>query len=464
MRAFGTTLLLVAVLTTNADAQTWSGRLLIDRDFREYEVTLSGGSATLIVTAEQDADLLIRVNGIRENADLIQIEPAEVAGGETTFALRAEASPQLFLVEIRSLSKTGGSYRMFLDSASDVWVRDLGQRGISSGPGVETPTDGYAAVEVFYATDREPIPSVYPNYGADRSGDKRLRRGRLSVNVPRYKSMSLIERTVAKFLGTGSPQATVTGGTELSEEGFRIEMEALRNADKGDALVFIHGFRVTFRDAIYRTAQLTYDLGFTGKPIAFSWPSEGRLDRYGVDETNCDVSIHQLEAFLEELTKLRGLKRIHLVAHSMGNMALLGALDRLYIREPKARQRFTHVVLTAPDVDVDKFLLMEKSLRALAQTVTLYVSSNDLALNFSRSNFHKYRRLGDAKPAPVITNGVDTIDVSMVKTDFIGHSYYQGEGSVVADIYYLINKDLKALDRRLGRVGEPPQRYFVFPR
>ena len=33
------------------------------------------------------------------------------------------------------------------------------------------------------------------------------------------------------------------------------------------AFVFVHGYNVLFEDAVYRTAQLAYDLGFEGAPI-----------------------------------------------------------------------------------------------------------------------------------------------------------------------------------------------------
>ena len=36
-----------------------------------------------------------------------------------------------------------------------------------------------------------------------------------------------------------------------------------------DAFVFIHGFNVAFEDAVMRTAQIAYDLGFDGAPILY---------------------------------------------------------------------------------------------------------------------------------------------------------------------------------------------------
>ena len=232
----------------------------------------------------------------------------------------------------------------------------------------------------------------------------------------------------------------------------------------GDLLVFIHGFNVSFRDSLIRTAQLAYDLGFQGKPIAYSWPSQNQLDLYSVDETNSAVTVDHLVGFLEDLLRVQGVKRIHLVAHSMGAAALLEALARIDAKNPTATSRFSHVVLAAPDVDVDRFKQIQRAARARGTSVTLYVSSQDWALYISRRHYHRYQRLGDARPSPIVVAGVDTIDASRVETDFVGHSYYTGDTSIVGDLFYLINQDLRAPRRNLGTAGKPPASYFVFPK
>jgi esterase/lipase superfamily enzyme len=47
-----------------------------------------------------------------------------------------------------------------------------------------------------------------------------------------------------------------------------------------EALVFVHGYNVTFETAARRTAQLAYDLNFRGVPLMYSWPSKGILAGY----------------------------------------------------------------------------------------------------------------------------------------------------------------------------------------
>jgi len=96
-----------------------------------------------------------------------------------------------------------------------------------------------------------------------------------------------------------------------------------------DLFVFVHGFNVTFDDAAYRTAQIAYDLGFKGVPVFFSWPSQGSVHEYTYDEANVEWSSRHLRDFLRQLADKSGAKRIHLVAHSMGNRALTLAMEGL---------------------------------------------------------------------------------------------------------------------------------------
>ena len=58
----------------------------------------------------------------------------------------------------------------------------------------------------------------------------------------------------------------------------------VERSDEKDAFVFIHGYNVTFANAIMRTAQIAHDVGFKGAPILYSWPSAGRTDDYLRDE------------------------------------------------------------------------------------------------------------------------------------------------------------------------------------
>jgi esterase/lipase superfamily enzyme len=42
-----------------------------------------------------------------------------------------------------------------------------------------------------------------------------------------------------------------------------------------DTLVFVHGFANSFEDAVFRNAQIVYDLDYQGLSVLYSWSSRG---------------------------------------------------------------------------------------------------------------------------------------------------------------------------------------------
>ena len=63
----------------------------------------------------------------------------------------------------------------------------------------------------------------------------------------------------------------------------------------------------------------------------------------------------------------------------------------------------------------------------------------------------------------MIVPGIDTIDVSSLDTDFLGHSYYGDNRSVLTDIFNLLAKG-DPPDKRFGlrQAGVAPKLYWRF--
>ena len=201
----------------------------------------------------------------------------------------------------------------------------------------------------------------------------------------------------------------------------------------------MHGYNVTFEDAARCTAQIAYDLKFDGAPIFFSWPSQGEILQYAVDETNVTWTAPHLMQFLTDVAEQSGAEQIHLIAHSMGNRALTSVLRDLSLTHKSSKPMFDEVVLTAPDIDAEVFINdIAPAVVKTAQRVTLYASSNDEALIMSKK-VHGYARAGDSGSQLVVVPGVDTVDVSAVDTSLLGHNYYGDNSSVLADIFELLH-------------------------
>src|SRR6185436_254464 len=86
--------------------------------------------------------------------------------------------------------------------------------------------------------------------------------------------------------------------TKLLSQGHFFTQVA--DAARSNAFIFVHGYNVSFEDAARRTAQMSYDLGFDGAPVFYSWPSQARYASYTVDETNAEWSQVDFKNFLKD--------------------------------------------------------------------------------------------------------------------------------------------------------------------
>jgi len=327
------------------------------------------------------------------------------------------------------------------------------------------PSPGLAIVPVFFATDRaRATPSDVLNYGTGRNASSSLHLGRFDVSIPRDHKMGKVERPNVWTFWKEDPKShlVITSRKQQSYEEFYQDIRSLvGKSTLKEAFVFIHGFNVEFESAIFRTAQISYDLGFDGAPILYSWPSMASLSPvgYSTDAGNADWTAPHLRWFLEDVAAKSGAQKIHLIAHSMGNKALVNALDRM----PASNTRkFSQIVLTAPDIDAGTFVQLADAVKRNGQMATLYASANDVALVASKK-LQTYRRAGDISEGVTIVPGIDTIDVSAIDTNLIGHFYYGDNTSVVSDIFLLLSGGLPPAKRpRLRSEGTPPNRYWRF--
>jgi esterase/lipase superfamily enzyme len=235
---------------------------------------------------------------------------------------------------------------------------------------------------------------------------------------------------------------------------------------KDHALVFVHGYNTSFDHAIYRTAQIAYDLKFDGATFLYSWPSGGAVASYTYDRESAQASEPYLRDFLELVVKESGAKSVSIIAHSMGNQPLLDVLKDMRSGGPEGVV-INEVILAAPDVDADNFANVAQRIEGIANGVTLYAASNDRALIVSR-NFWRSPRAGDVPAAgPLIVPGIETIDVTAASTDSlaINHSGYAENNDLLQDIGKLILSGLRPPDQRLTalrRTSSPKGDYWRY--
>lgn len=309
-----------------------------------------------------------------------------------------------------------------------------------------TPEDTAGTVRIFVATSR--ASTKQPEYF---SGERSQAVGfaRLDINVPRSHQVGQLELP-GSVTGAGDPAShfTVSGVERLTEpeilKQVRGEIARRPQADR-EVLVFVHGFNTNFADAAFRFAQIVTDSGFKGVPVLFTWPSRAQIFAYPYDRDSADFSRDALETGLKAISRDLGANRFDILAHSMGTLLTVETLRQAAIRgDGSFGGKLRNVMLAAPDIDLDVF---KTQLAAIKRPVTVFVSSDDRALDFSRQLAGDKARLGAISEkdtdlvADLRRSGATIIDLSK---DRSGDDYNHGKFATTPRIVQMIGKRLGA--------------------
>jgi len=348
-------------------------------------------------------------------------------------------------------------------------------------PKPEKPKKDWTVVPVYYGTDREHKPGA-KRLDYDWKRARRLELGRAMVTIPKIHVIPMVERpwairipylniTLYESAEDPAKHFTMQELKTLSREDFlKLVREKISNATryKDHALIFIHGYQTHFDNAVFRTAQIAYDLKFDSAPFLYSWPSGGTLQGYTYDRESAAQAEPFLRDFLELVTKQSNATKVSIIAHSMGNQLLLRVLQDLKRSTPEGIA-IDQLILAAPDVDRHSFENIIKSIKGIANGITLYTAANDTALQISRRVNGGIARAGDVpESGPIVMDGMDTIDATASSMDSIGinHSGYAENNALLTDIGKLIKTGQRPPDKRvptLERLSTENGDYWKYP-
>lgn len=230
---------------------------------------------------------------------------------------------------------------------------------------------------IFVATELE-LDNLGPIFGEERpSGLKFLH---IDVSVPPTHTPGNIEWP------DGAPDAA----TDFVMTGSRVYPDAMHmigamrhGSSERETLVYVHGYNVTFSDAVYRFAQIRTDFGLIDDGLVYSWPSAGDVRGYAYDRDSVLYSRDDFEAVLTALTVQSG-GRVHILGHSMGAQLVMETLRQAALRGNRAMlRRISSVTLMSPDIDPDVFRQQAEAIGTLPDPFLVFVSQQDRALNLS---------------------------------------------------------------------------------
>jgi esterase/lipase superfamily enzyme len=358
-----------------------------------------------------------------------------------------------YYVVLRNASGVSGRYRIRISKPEGRTVP-------------ETPPNA-ALIKVFYATDRIAVQQHTPRgtvYGGEPASQLQL--GLCEVTIPRSHEMGELEGPSVwklEFREDASKHVLLLRTVPEDATRFFHQLSNRVNLSTAhEALIFVHGFNTNFETGVRRTAQIAYDLGFEGAVILYSWPSQGQLGLidYNKDARNAELSVAHFSDFVSNLATHTGVRRIHVIAHSMGNRVVVRALAASPSpTQPRVRQ----LALLAPDVDAEEFRRLASAMKSSADHITLYASSRDEALKASE-RLEGYPRAGEGEPHVVVVPGIDTVDASAVNTSLLGlyHSYFGDNQTILSDLFYLLRDALPGQRARLRALQSSAGTYWIF--
>lgn len=274
-----------------------------------------------------------------------------------------------------------------------------------------------------------------------------------------------------------------------NETQWWTDLSTVMGNREGRVLLYVHGYRETFFTSSRDAAQIARLTEFTGPIVQYSWPSQGQLLKYAVDETNMYWDERNFRKFLTKLAQQSWTKEIVLVSHSLGARLIIPAVEFVDRNSPdKDSSVISNIILASPDVDRQDFErdIAEEILSARRvnndRRITVYASAKDSALSLS-DDVHGYPRLGNPRcfdpfkaaelkekelpercyaaksqyDVPPEKSGLTIVDTTAVSQGRVGHGDYLRSSVACADFAAVVNGARGAITGR-----EPTHLSYVF--
>lgn len=330
-------------------------------------------------------------------------------------------------------------------------------------------------VPVFFATTRLLLPGEPARFGISDQPNDGINFGIVFVSVPvdtaQFEGRARLfdagkAEAVALFGADRAAAADSVGADEqlvlTGAEPAAWAAAAKRAADAigaDGAFVFVHGFNNPFDAATRATAETSERAGFPRLPIALSWSSRGKVERYVGDFTTAIESCSRLAAPFKAVGSQFGGSKMTVMAHSLGAQVvydMIGGCSGNGSQWDPA-DPIDSLIYAAPDMTQEAFKRHVRLQIERAKHITIYVSTNDLALKASSSELlHDtgVRAGTGGDNVRMVEPPLETVDATDVEFtilspagDFFNHGYVFSRPEVIADLSQLLQLKYSALNR-----------------
>jgi len=355
---------------------------------------------------------------------------------------------------------------------------------------------------MLYATDRKPAPEPGPPfYLNDRGFELRFGVAKVELGEGQYTWEEARRISLLKNRAESYPlKMTAVEEAGILDRSFSIFTDPERVPEdpkapgrlfadwidaklsvskKKDITIYVHGYKVVFANPVLVATELWHYLAYDGVFIAYAWPSTPKTLAYAADLETTVLSASNLRNLLEFLAEETDAERIHLLGYSAGTRVVLNTLFQLTLihqddspEEIRQKRKLGRVILVGSDYDRQLFgALVADGLLKVPESMTIYVSRQDKALNASRWLFRRDRlgQIDEAGMSPAALRLLEEtpklvfVDASGVEgsTEGNGHAYFRKSPWASSDILMALMYDLEPGQR--GLITKPGHPVWTFP-
>ncbi len=334
----------------------------------------------------------------------------------------------------------------------------------------------------FFITNREIVT---------KNGNEKVRkdgREKAQENIRfGYYELESSADTVDKFTLFEDIQLQSNEVTEYSSSKFRGKgshrffselFELMSGEDGGDVLVFVHGFNTDLEGAgknieTLHEQYVKNNYSPVKHIVIFTWPGMAPLVplHYREDGKDADRSgdellraVRMLLQFFREFFYPGDTenppqpcdRKIHLMAHSMGNRVLRSMMKHLKEEDIEMDSLFGEMLLMAAnieDYDLQPARKME-NIGEIAERVHIYYNTSDNVLDMAKYTKRFKNQLGryGAKKLGALDSNIHEVDVTRIRDQenwqsrALDHWYYYQSDSVVKDVIAVLRGEEIAPD------------------
>ena len=307
---------------------------------------------------------------------------------------------------------------------------------------VEAEATGARRVPLLVATPRG-LDEATGEFNNERK--EHLTYNSLTVSLPPGHVQGQVEWPSGP-VGDPEKHFVTLANTVMDETTFQRELDR-HLPPSGDVLVFMHGYNTAYEEGVYRLAQIAGDAKLISLPLLFSWPSRGDLTDYLTDRESAMASRNRLMHLLELLSRHPRIRRIDVMAHSMGTLLAMETLVQMKLKgNGELNNKLNTIVLAAPDIDVDVFRAQFEIIGKRNKPTIVMTSRDDKALNLSRRIAGNVVRAGAASLRSrktiefVQRMGITAYDLTEIETsDKTNHGKFASSPAVVQQLGAQLN-------------------------